>query len=190
VRTGDVLRKRGVAVSEEEFAALLDDALGAAQATHAPDPGRVLTEAEASLLSGGGADLAAQAEGEPGPGAEAVGALGALLAGSLTVASAAALLGVDASRVRHRLGEGSLYGIRLRSGWRLPAFQFAGTDGVVPGVNEVLAAIPRDLHPLAVQRWLTTPNPDLAVDDSPVSPLAWLRGGGAPDPVATLAADL
>jgi hypothetical protein len=41
-----------------------------------------------------------------------------------------------------------------------------------------------------VQRWLTTPSPELEVDDSPVSPLTWLQQGGDPDPVATLAAAL
>jgi hypothetical protein len=190
VRTSDVLRKRRVGVTEEEFAALLDDALDAVQAGHAPDPRRVLTASETAALTAGGADLAAGSPVEPGPGAEAAAALGALLASSLTVAGAAARLGVDPSRIRHRLLEGSLYGIRLRGGWRLPAFQFTGGDGLVPGVPEVLAAIPRDLHPLAVQRWLTTPSPDLLVDDSAMSPLAWLESGGAPDPVATLAAAL
>jgi hypothetical protein len=190
MRTSDVLRRRGIEVTEEEFAALLDDALGAVQPTHAPDPRRVLTGPEVTALTAGGADLAARSPGEPGPAAEAAATLGALLASSLTVASAAARLGVDASRVRHRLLEGSLYGIRLRGGWRLPAFQFTATDGLVPGVAEVLTAVPRDLHPLAVQRWLTAPSPDLLIDDSPVSPLAWLEAGGAPVPVATLAAGL
>jgi hypothetical protein len=190
MRTSDVLRRRGIAVSEEEFAALLDDALAASLPTPAPDPRGVLTEAEAGILSEGGADLAVRAPDEPGPGAEAAAAVGALLAAALTVTSAAERLGVDASRVRHRLIEGSLYGIRLRSGWRLPAFQFTGAGGLVPGVGEVLAALPRDLHPAAVHLWMTTPSPDLEIDDSPVSPLAWLTGGGDPRPVATLAAQL
>src|SRR5689334_2036233 len=99
MRTADVLRKRGIQVSEEDFAGLLDEALAGAAATHATDPRRVLTEAEAGVLAGGGVDLAPQAAGEPGPGAEAAAALGALLAGSLTVGSAARLLGVDPSRV-------------------------------------------------------------------------------------------
>ncbi len=194
MRTGDVLRRRGIQVSEEHFAALLEDAL-ADRGSPAADPRRVLTQSEARVLAGGGADLSAGTREEPGPGAEAAAALGGLLAGSLTVASTADLLGVDPSRIRHRLLEGSLYGIRVRGRWRLPAFQFGGAGagaagGMIPGLDHVLAVLPKDLHPVAVQRWLTTPNPDLAIDDTPVSPLAWLQGGGASGPVVALAADL
>ena len=115
-----------------------------------------------------------------------------LLATARPVAEAARLLGVDPSRVRQRLGERSLYGLKTPRGWRLPAFQFDldQPDRLVPGIGGVLAALPPDLHPVAVYNWLTLPDPDLAWGDEPVSPLDWLRSGGDPAVVAALAADL
>jgi hypothetical protein len=190
--TSDVLHKRGIDLSDEEFAALLDDALDSPAMEVGADPVRTLTPSETTVLAAGGADLRPRGTEEPAPRAETAATYGALLAGALTVGQAAAHLKVDASRVRHRLAERSLYGIRLRAGWRLPAFQFRiGRDGgVVPGVDAVLAAIPRDLHPVAVWRWFTTPLADLVDDGSPVSPLAWLAGGGRPAAVVAVAADL
>jgi hypothetical protein len=194
--TNDVLHKRGIDLSDEEFAALLDDALdGPAMAVEA-DPVRTLTPPETAALTAGGADLRPRGAEEPAPRSETAATYGALLAGALTVGQAAALLKVDASRVRHRLAEGSLYGIRLRTAWRLPAFQFQTDGGVVPGMDAILAAVPHDLHPVALWRWLTTPLADLAdladLEDggSPLSPLDWLAGGGPPAVVAAVAGDL
>ncbi len=187
--TSEVLRKRGIDLSDEEFAALLDDALDGVAVETGADPLRTLTPTEYAALAGGGADLRPRGAEEPDPKAETVAAYGALLAGGVTVVEAAARLGIDASRVRHRLADRSLYGIRLRSGWRLPAYQF--TDNrAVPGLGEVLPALPQDLHPVAVWRWLTTPIADFALDGHALSPLGWLSAGGDPGPVATLAADL
>jgi hypothetical protein len=185
--TTDVLRKRGIDLSDEEFAVLLDDALDGLAAGVEGDPSRSLTPAETAALAGGGADLTPLGAEEPVPRAETAATYVALLAGGLTVAQSAARLDVDPSRVRHRLAERTLYGIRLRAGWRLPAFQFT-EGGMVPGLDRVLPAIPADLHPLAVWRWLTTPVADLALDGSAVAPLQWLVAGGPPAPVATLAA--
>jgi hypothetical protein len=188
--TIDVLRKRGIDLSDEEFAVLLDDALDGLTAEVDDDPTRSLTPAEAAALAAGGADLRPLGAEEPGPRAATAAAYGALLAGGLTVAEAAARLDVDPSRVRHRLADRTLWGIRLRAGWRLPAVQFADDGGMVPGLDRVLPAIPADLHPVAVWRWLTTPIPDLSLDGSPVAPLPWLAAGGRPDQVAVLAAGL
>jgi hypothetical protein len=190
--TGDVLRKRGIDLSDEEFALLLDDALEASTGM-ADDPVTTLTPAETKALAGGGADLRPRGETEPPPRAEAAASYGALLAESFSVAQVSSQLGIDASRVRHRLAERSLYGIRLKGSWRLPAFQFTD-DGVVPGLDVVLPTLPDDLHPVAVRRWLTTPVSDLSISGrrgaAGVSPLEWLSGGGDPHPVAALATDL
>jgi len=106
------------------------------------------------------------------------------------LAEAAARLGVDASRVRHRLAERTLYGIRGRSGWRLPAFQFAD-KGIVPGIDRVLPRLPPALDPLGTVNWFLLPHPDLYdpadADEAPVSPLDWLRAGRDPRPVGELA---
>jgi hypothetical protein len=126
------------------------------------------------------------------PLASAAARYAALLATARPVAEAARLLGVDPSRVRQRLGERTLYGVKAGRGWRLPAFQFDldQPDRLVPGIGAVLAALPRDLHPVAVYNWLTLPDPDLIWQGEPVSPLDWLRSGGDPETPAAIAADL
>jgi hypothetical protein len=187
--TAEVLRRRGIDLTDEQFAALLDEAMGSMAMGGADQPARTLTAADARVLTGGGADLGPRRPDEAAPGTEAAVTYGALLATGLTVGQAATRLGIDASRVRHRLAERSLYGVRLRAGWRLPAFQF-GAGGAVPGIDRVLAALPPDLHPLAVWRWITTAQADLAGDDGPQSPLGWLLAGGPPLEAAALAADL
>lgn len=52
---------------------------------------------------------------------------------------------------------------------------------------------PRLAHvdPLAVARWFTLPHPDLVDNEGrPISPRAWLLGGGDPQAVAALADEL
>jgi hypothetical protein len=115
-----------------------------------------------------------------------------LRADSLTVEDAAGRLGVNASRVRQRLAERSLYGLKDGNAWRLPAFQFVA-DGLVPGIDIVFRRLPADLGPLAVARWLATPNADLTTRDDeerPLSPRQWLLEGNPPEAAATLAAAL
>ena len=115
----------------------------------------------------------------------------ALLTRSLTVEQAAHRLGVNSSRIRQRLAEGSLYGIKLGHIWHIPAFQFSKA-GLVPGIEKIFGRLPHNLSPLAVQRWLTTPNPDLCTRDEeePMTPLEWLRTGHSPEEAAALVADL
>jgi hypothetical protein len=112
----------------------------------------------------------------------------ALLATSLTTAEAAALLKVDVSRVRQRLREGSLLGVDYDGERRLPRFQFE-RGLVLPGLREVLAALPGGLNPLDVAEWILSPNPDLESDRdaTPLSPREWLLNGGAVDRVVVLA---
>jgi len=111
---------------------------------------------------------------------------------SLSVEEAARRLGVNASRIRQRLAERSLYGLKDGSVWLLPAFQF-GSDGLVPGVDVVVKRLPLDIGALAVARWFSSPNPDLSTrddDERPLTPLEWLLGGNPPEAAAELAAAL
>lgn len=93
----------------------------------------------------------------------------------------AELLGVNESRVRQRRADRTLWAIQDRGGWVFPALQFedeAGRRGQVRGLDQVLQALPTDLHPVSVAGFLTTAQPDLRVDGQAVSPLDWLRSGG------------
>jgi hypothetical protein len=52
--------------------------------------------------------------------------------------------------------------------------------------------LPKDLHPIGVYHWFTTPNPDLAPENlgRALSPREWLLTGHSPIVVAELASDL
>jgi excisionase family DNA binding protein len=98
---------------------------------------------------------------------------------SLTIEQAAGLLDVHRSRVSHRLRDHQLYSFHIGSQRRLPRWQFTAEGAPLPGLETVLAALPADLHPAAVEGFFTTPDPDL--DDA--SPAQWLASGGDPQRV-------
>jgi hypothetical protein len=112
----------------------------------------------------------------------------ALLETSYSTSEAASYLKVDASRIRQRLREHSLFGIEYDGEKRLPRFQFERKQ-VLPGIREVLAALPKELSPLDVAEWFLSPNPDLEIDaqEMPLSPREWLIKGHAVEVVAALA---
>jgi hypothetical protein len=112
----------------------------------------------------------------------------ALLETSYTTSEAAKYLKVDASRVRQRLREHSLFGIEYDGEKRLPRFQFERQQ-VIPGLRDVIAALPKDLNPLDVAQWFLSPNPDLEIEgqEEPMSPREWLLSGAAVEAVAALA---
>lgn len=156
------------------------------------DPGKEYSEEEIMALEEGGLDLSPQEEGGPDPLARTAAKYVALLASALTTKEAAEVLEVGESRVRQRLGEGTLYGVKAGRENRLPAFQFEGGKEV-PGIAQVLKRIDRSLHPVAVLNWFMLPNPDLFLDEEearPVSPRHWLLSGGDPEILARLAEEL
>lgn len=114
-----------------------------------------------------------------------------VLESALDAGAAAELLGVDDSRVRQRLRERTLLGVRGGTGgqWLLPRFQFTDT-GEIPHLSEVLRALPHDMALRAVAGFLTSPKPELVVGGAPTDPSDWLLGGGEPELVVNLAAAL
>jgi excisionase family DNA binding protein len=157
-----------------------------------PAPGgSTLMKEEEEALRRGGFDPTMTAGRGAALVAEAAAEYASVLGDAVDVGEAARLLGVNDSRIRQRLGERSLYGIKDGGTWRIPRFQFRGKR-VVPSLPAVLPAMPAELHPVAVKRWLTTPNPDLPLgpDDEATSPLDWLASGGDPEQVVALAQGL
>jgi excisionase family DNA binding protein len=157
-----------------------------------PAPGDSnLTKEEDEALKRGGFDPTTTAERSAALVAEGAAEYASVLGDAVDVGEAAKLLGVNDSRIRQRLGERSLYGIKDGGAWRIPRFQFRAKR-VVPSLPAVLPAMPAELHPVAVKRWLTTPNPDLPLgpDDEATSPLDWLASGGDPAQVVALAQGL
>jgi hypothetical protein len=112
----------------------------------------------------------------------------ALLETSYTTSEAAKYLNVDASRIRQRLRGHSLFGIDYDGEKRLPRFQFE-RKRVIPGLREVIGALPSDLNPLDVAEWFLSPNPDLelAEQEAPLSPRQWLLSGQPVETVVGLA---
>src|SRR3954470_3481455 len=108
----DVLTEAGVAVSEADFARLVAAALAELGPPPADRPRDALTAGEAEALAAIGADLRGRRRNEPDPRADSAAAIAAMLADALPVAEVARRLGVDTSRVRHRLAAHTLLGIR------------------------------------------------------------------------------
>jgi hypothetical protein len=109
---------------------------------------------------------------------------------SLTRGEVAELLGIDESRVSHRLRAGSLYSYPGASGRpRYPSWQFPGGKSL-PHLADVLARVPAGTHPVTVRTFMTTPDDALRLDGAAVSPVDWLAAGGPAEPVVELAATL
>lgn len=156
------------------------------------EPAGEFSPREAAVLEEGGLDLSPPAAGEPDSLARTAARYAAMLATALTTREAAGLLGTGESRVRQRLGEKTLYGVKAGRENRLPTFQFEGGKEV-PGVGGVLRHVDRSLHPVALSNWFTLPNPDLHLDgeeERAVSPREWLLSGGAPGVLVPLAEEL
>lgn len=182
----------GLAVTPEELEAMLRFAVSQLQEVLYPaEPRTDLTAAEAEALTRGGLDLSPRSREEGSALARTTAKYAALLETSLATKAAAERLGVDASRIRQRLVEGTLYGLRTPEGWKLPAFQFLD-DGPLPGLGEALAALGTDLHPVAVHNFFVTPNVDLHAKElgRDLSPREWLQAGYPVSRVVDLAVGL
>jgi hypothetical protein len=182
----------GLAVSPEKLEVMLRFAVSQLQEVlYPPEPRSDLTAAEAEAFHRGGLELHPLVGEEPSALAQTTARYAALLETSLTTAAAAARLGVDPSRVRQRLVEGTLYGLRTPEGWRLPAFQFL-KEGSLPGLGEVVCGLGPHLHPVAVHNFFVRPSVDLQASElgRDLSPREWLQAGYPIEVVADLAACL
>jgi hypothetical protein len=189
-----VLEHRKIEVNPHELARAVDEALAAAAGVPPyPKPSETLGPDQLELLAQGGFELEGSDLGLRDPVLRGALEYAALRATALTTKEAAARLDVNDSRIRQRLAERALYGLKVDDEWRLPLFQFKEQGGLVPNIDRVLPHLDEGLSAIAVLHWLTSPNPDLAsgeTDDEPVSPIAWLKLGLDPEEVAELAAQL
>lgn len=154
-----------------------------------PPEASQLPERDAQLLDAGGLT------NSPGSYARAVAKSAAAVAELRVTAASpsqvAAALKVSMARVRQLRGDRALWAIREGADrWAFPTLQFEvdpRAAGVrtrqIPGLAAVFQTLPEDLHPLALQGFLLTPQPDLVLDGVPVPPLVWLRSGGNVTPV-------
>lgn len=171
-----------------EAVAVLTASIRHAQSDH---PASQFSASEADALLAGGFTLEPQRAGESDMIARTAARAAVLLVLAVTTADVAAALGVSSARVRQRATDRTLYAIRDADEWRFPRWQFDPETGrEIPGLAAVLPSLPATLHPIAVYRFLSEPNPDLEIDDRPASPVSWLASGGDPEPVAAIAAGL
>lgn len=176
-------------VSEAEFTSVLAEALRRGPRAAVS---RFTTAEEQALVRHGGVhpdSLAAVDAGQR----ELLGQtqdLAGLIATSKTVDQVARAYGVDASRIRHRVRDGALYGARVGRSLRLPDWQFIADGQPLPGLRSILAALPNGLHPLDVAGFMSTPQPELEVSELAVTPRDWLASGGSSDAVTALAGEL
>jgi hypothetical protein len=148
-----------------------------------------LSAGEVAALKSVGLNTDAWEEGaEHDPLKQSIADYMALLETSYTTSEAARYLGVDGSRIRQRLREHSLFGIDYDGEKRLPRFQFE-RKRVIPGLRDIISALPKDLNPLDVAEWFLSPNPDLEMgaNDEPKSPREWLLKGEPVEAVVALA---
>lgn len=99
---------------------------------------------------------------------------------ALTIDQASKALGISKSRVSHRLADGTLWAFTVQGRRYLPRWQFTSDGRTVPGLPVITAAIPTNLHPLALDSFMTTPRPDF----DRRSPFEWLISGGDPRVIA------
>ncbi|ASX03507.1 helix-turn-helix domain-containing protein [Mycobacterium intracellulare] len=107
------------------------------------------------------------------------------LSGSVSIKEAAAILGVDRSRVSRRITGKSLWAFDLQGNRRIPRWQFLGEE-LLPGLDVIVPAIPRDTTPAVLDVFMHTAQPDF--DDR--TPIEHLAAGGDPGLVAGFLQDL
>lgn len=107
---------------------------------------------------------------------------------TLSAAEVAALLGIDASRVRHRRAAGGLYAFIVGGKRRYPIWQFTGDvlQPVLPGLAALIKAIPEDMQLASVQSFMSTPQASLSSNGEPLTPGEWLKQDGNPQGVVDI----
>ena len=183
----DVLARHRVGISSDEFVADLDDALSAvSQPTAEP-----LSASEVAFLrSQGGVRMREVLDGDADEAARPLSQgvtreTAQALAATTSIVEAALQLAVDRSRISQLLSRKRLWAFQFGRSKRIPRWQFA-ERGLLPGLDQVVLAIPDGLAPASVEGFMTTPQPELG----DVAPVAFLRQGGDPRAVCELLADL
>ena len=121
--------------------------------------------------------------------------LGAICATSLSPPQAAHQLGKSPTVVNGWIRKRHLYTLNagLDATTRIPLFQLNPWGALIPHMDAINPRLDAHIHPVGVFNWFTSPNPDLATqqtDYQPTSPRDWLLHDYSPEPIAQLAANL
>jgi excisionase family DNA binding protein len=185
----DLLTRHRTGLTEQDVVTALEAALSAAH----DDGTAPLTDAEVAYLRehGGPGVPAALGDGNPAglrrvSAEAAVDRVAEAVSGSFSLEEAAQLLGVDRTRVSHRLRAGTLWSFTLGRHRRIPRWQLLSNGSVLPGLAVLVPAIPSGIEPATVAAFMSAPQQDLGDQ----TPSRFLAGGGDPRVVAELVADL
>jgi hypothetical protein len=101
---------------------------------------------------------------------------------SLTTEAVAIRLGVDFADVETRRARGDLFAFVADGETRYPTWQFTDDPQkpVLPGIAQLLPALPDDWHPAGILAFMTTAKSSLRMGDEQVTPQQWLLRGGDP----------
>ncbi|WP_051265649.1 MerR family transcriptional regulator [Nakamurella lactea] len=182
----DILDKYGNGLTVKDFTAELDRTLSQ---SGRPDPAALSSHDRATLVAVGVPEADLDADVANDLIRTRADNLVRLAGQSATVQQVAARLHRTEQRIRSAIADGTLYGIKLGRGWRLPLWQLT-EDSPLPQLRRVIAAIPSGTPALAISNLMATPNRELFLDDAPASPADWLLAGGDPSRVEKLIADL
>ncbi|MEV4737570.1 helix-turn-helix domain-containing protein [Microbacterium sp. LWO14-1.2] len=105
---------------------------------------------------------------------------------SLSDDETAAFLGIGVRQVRRRAHQGALYFFTVGKRRRYPAWQFDELLGVLPGIRDILRAIPEDWTPERAQLFMSGVGAELTIADKPISPRTWLIVGLDPMEIVNL----
>lgn len=184
----EVLGTYAPEITETDFVAALRAKFE--QVNGADDPS--LTAGELAFVAEHGGAAARDAVAQWDPSAErsrrsriAADSVQHLVAQTLSAVEVAGLTGKSRSQITRDLNGEKLYGLSVGRHWRIPRWQFV-EGAVLPGLAEVVPAIPQHLHPSVVEGFMTTPQDEL---DSR-TPINYLMTGGNPAQVAELVAEL
>jgi hypothetical protein len=96
-----------------------------------------------------------------------------VMGSAMTLDETAVALGVSRSRVSHRIGDRTLWAFTIQGRRYVPRWQVAGDKRTLPGLEVIVPAIPSNLHPLAVEGFMTTSQAEF----EGASPVEWLARG-------------
>lgn len=105
---------------------------------------------------------------------------------SLSDDETAAFLDIGTRQVRRRAHEGALYFFTVGKRRRYPAWQFDELLGVLPGLRDILRAIPEDWTPERLQQFMAGFDAGLTIAGKPIAPRTWLVVGLDPMEIVDL----
>lgn len=110
----------------------------------------------------------------------------ALISGSVSIAEAASLLQIDRSGISRRIGNGDLYTVTVNGNKRIPRWQITADNALLPGLADIVAAIPYDVPAMTIAAYMQTQQDDL----DGATPTQYLTAGGSTRVVAEMVTSL